>query len=215
MRMTSPFAVEPLTPQRRRELTRDHLLKAAAQVFTERGFHGSNLDEVAAVAGFTKGAVYSNFRNKEDLFLAVLGWIYEQEMAALRDTLRSSQTPSESRLSDFADLVRRQGVAAGADWSVLYEEFHLYALRNPSAREKLAELDRQDVQEVARVIENERKRQGLQPLESATDAARIVIALMRGVGMMRSLDPDLANDDKFLPTVMAFMARGLLTAPEA
>lgn len=213
--MTSPFAVEPLTPQRRRELTRDHLLKAAAQVFTERGFHGSNLDEVAAVAGFTKGAVYSNFRNKEDLFLAVLGWIYEQEMAALRDTLRSSQTPSESRLSDFADLVRRQGVAAGADWSVLYEEFHLYALRNPSAREKLAELDRQDIDEVARVIENERKRQGLQPLESATDAARIVIALMRGVGMMRSLDPDLANDDKFLPTVMAFMARGLLTAPEA
>ena len=215
MRMTSPFAVEPLTPQRRRELTRDHLLKAAAQVFTERGFHGSNLDEVAAVAGFTKGAVYSNFRNKEDLFLAVLGWIYEQEMAALRDTLRSSQTPSESRLSDFADLVRRQGVAAGADWSVLYEEFHLYALRNPSAREKLAELDRQDIEEVARVIENERKRHGFRPLESATDAARIVIALMRGVGMMRSLDPELADDDEFLPTVMAFMARGLLTAPEA
>lgn len=213
--MTSPFAVEPLTPERRRELTRDHLLRAAAQVFTERGFHGSTLDEVAAVAGFTKGAVYSNFRSKEDLFLAVLAWIYEQELAALRNTLQSSETPSESRLSDFVDLVRRQGVAAGADWSVLYEEFHLYALRNPAAQEKLAELDRRDIEEVARVIEGERERQGFRPLESATDAARIVIALMRGVGMMRSLDPELANDDGFLPTVMAFMARGLLTAPEA
>jgi AcrR family transcriptional regulator len=213
--MASPFAVEPLTPERRREMTREHLLRAAAQVFTERGFHSATLDEVAAVAGFTKGAVYSNFRNKEDLFLAVLGWIYDQEMDALRQTLRSSETPSESRLSDFADLVRRQGVAAGADWSVLYEEFHLYALRNAAAREKLAELDRQDIEEVARVIEEERKRLGFRPLESATDAARIVIALMRGVGMMRCLDPELANDEQFLPTVMAFMARGLLTAPEA
>jgi AcrR family transcriptional regulator len=213
--MTSPFAVEPLTPDRRRELTREHLLRAAAQVFTERGFHGATLDEVAAVAGFTKGAVYSNFRNKEDLFLAVLGWIYENALEALRETLRSSQTPSESRLSDFVDLISGQGLGDGADWSVLYEEFHLYALRNPAAREKLAELDRRDVAEVARVIEGEREREGRRPLESATDAARIVIALMRGVGMMRSLDPELADDDEFLPTVMAFTARGLLSAPEA
>jgi AcrR family transcriptional regulator len=213
--MTSPFGVEPLTVERRRELTREHLLRAAARVFTEQGFHGATLDEVGAVAGFTKGAVYSNFRNKEDLFLAVLGWMYEQEMDALRETLRSSDAPSGSRLSDFVDLVARQGVAAGADWSVLYEEFHLYAIRNPAARERLARLDRHDIEQVARVIEGERKRQGLRPLDSALEAARIVVALMRGVGMMRSLDPDLDDDEGFLPAVMAFIARGLLTAPEA
>ena len=211
--MTSPSGLEPLTPQRRREMTREHLLRAAAQVFAERGFHGASLDEVAATAGFSKGAVYSNFRNKEDLFLALLGWMYAQELEALRETITSSEAPSGLRLSDFADLVRRQGTATNADWSVLYEEFHLYALRNPAARQRLAELDRRDIDEVARVIEEEREREGLSPLQSPTEAARIVVALMRGVGMMRSLEPALAADEGFLEAVMTFVARGLLAPP--
>jgi AcrR family transcriptional regulator len=57
---------EPLTPERRRAMTRQHLLDAAAIVFTRNGFHGSTLDEVAATAGFTKGAVYSNFGSKDE-----------------------------------------------------------------------------------------------------------------------------------------------------
>src|SRR6266513_920054 len=60
---------EPLTPERRRAMTRQHLLEAAAMVFARNGFHGSTLDEVAATAGFSKGAVYSNFKSKHDLFL--------------------------------------------------------------------------------------------------------------------------------------------------
>ncbi len=210
-------ALEPLTPERRRNLTREHLLQAAAQVFAERGFHGTTLDEVASVAGFSKGAVYSNFRNKEDLFLALLAWVYSEEMQALRNTvegLEGTEAPSESRLSDFVDLLRRQGLGSTNNWGLLYEEFHLYAMRNPTARAKLAELDRKNLEDVALIIETERERQGFKPIESPTQAARIVIALIRGVGMMLALDPDVANDE-FLDTVMAFVARGLLTAPEA
>src|SRR5271165_3909467 len=105
------MAIEPLSPERRRQQTREHLLQAAAQVFAERGFHGTSLDEVAAAAGFSKGAVYSNFRNKEDLFLALLAWVYSQEMQGLRETLErleGASAASESQLSDFVDLVRRQ-----------------------------------------------------------------------------------------------------------
>src|SRR5687768_14330052 len=57
-------AFEPLTPQRRREMTREHLLEAAAIVFARDGFHRASLDDIAALAGFTKGAVYSNFKSK-------------------------------------------------------------------------------------------------------------------------------------------------------
>ena len=64
--------IEPLTPERRRAMTREHLLEAAAVVFARNGYHGASLDEVAAAAGFTKGAVYSNFKSKEDLFLALI-----------------------------------------------------------------------------------------------------------------------------------------------
>ncbi len=84
---------EPLTQERRRAQTRQYLLQAAAQVFAERGFHGASLDEVAAAAGFTKGAVYSNFKNKEDLFLALLESLQEQEMDALHATLEASDVP--------------------------------------------------------------------------------------------------------------------------
>src|SRR5271165_3793460 len=99
------MSLQPLTPERRRQQTRDHLLAAAAEVFAARGFHGASLDEVAAVAGFTKGAVYSNFKNKEDLFLALFKANYDREMAALRATLEASEMPPETRLTDFVTLI--------------------------------------------------------------------------------------------------------------
>ena len=46
-------------------------MAAGDRLFREQGFHGTSLDQVAAAAGYTKGAVYSNFASKEDLFLAI------------------------------------------------------------------------------------------------------------------------------------------------
>src|SRR6202034_428303 len=102
------MAIEPLTPERRRRQTRDHLLEAAAQVLAERGFHGASLDEVAAAAGFTKGAVYSHFKNKEDLFLAVLETLHARDMEELHQIRDASEVPPESRLSDFVALYRAE-----------------------------------------------------------------------------------------------------------
>src|SRR5271154_6402080 len=99
------MALEPLTPERRRQQTRDYLLQAAATVFTERGFYAASLDEVAAAAGFTKGAVYSNFKNKEDLFLALLEDAYARELSALKNTMALSDVPPEARLGDFVGLI--------------------------------------------------------------------------------------------------------------
>ena len=55
----------------RKEMTRELLLDAAIEVFAEKGYHGASLDDVAEAAGFTKGAVYSNFTRKSDLFRAL------------------------------------------------------------------------------------------------------------------------------------------------
>ena len=68
-----PRARQRLTRDERREETRDRLLDAAADVFNRLGYHGASLDAVAEAAGYTKGAVYSNFATKADLFLALLG----------------------------------------------------------------------------------------------------------------------------------------------
>src|SRR5580658_225639 len=123
---------EPLTADRRRQQTRDYLLQAAAQVFADRGFHAATLDEIAAAAGFTKGAVYSNFKDKEDLFLAMLEAIYAKEIVALKETLVASDVPPEARLGDFVSLLRDESGEPTDEWTALYLEFTLYALRNPA-----------------------------------------------------------------------------------
>src|ERR1035441_1103937 len=136
------MTLQPLTAGRRRQQTRDYLLEAAARVFAEHGYHGASLDQVAAVAGFTKGAVYSNFKNKDDLFLALIEAAYSREMTALKETLEHSDVPPEARLGDFVGLIRDELEQVPDNWGALSLEFTVYALRNPVARERLSELDR-------------------------------------------------------------------------
>jgi len=198
----------PLTPERRRQQTREHLLAAAAEVFAERGFHGASLDEVAAVAGFTKGAVYSNFKNKEDLFLALFKANYDREMNAIRAALKDSEVPPEARISDFVALIRDQTTQVGRNFSLLYQEFSLYAARNPQVREELTRIDDEGAQALADILQAERERVGLEPLASPLQTARIVEILFRGIGQLRVLQPDVANDE-FVEAAITFVARGL------
>jgi AcrR family transcriptional regulator len=206
------MTIQPLTPERRRQQTRDHLLAAAGQVFAERGFHGASLDEVAAVAGFSKGAVYSNFKNKEDLFLALFKSNYDREMEALRATLEASEVPAEARLSDFVALIRDEIGQVGDSFGLLYEEFWLYAVRNPAAREQLIRLEDENIRGIAEVIEAERVRQGIPALESVERVARLITVLFHGIGRLRVLQPEAA-DDALIETAIAFIARGLGVVP--
>lgn len=202
------MTLEPLTADRRRQQTRDYLLQAAAQVFAARGFHAASIDEIAAAAGFTKGAVYSNFKDKEDLFLAMLEAIYTREIAALKETLVASDIPPEARLSDFVSLIRNETGETPDNWTALYLEFTLYALRNPAARERLNELGRRDIQAIAEIIGDEKTRRDTEKPEQAESAARIIVALFRGLGIMRALEPDTAHD-ALLQDAVAFVTRGL------
>jgi AcrR family transcriptional regulator len=202
--------LEPLTPERRRQQTREHLLAAAAKVFAERGFHGATLDAVAAAAGFSKGAVYSNFKNKEDLFLALLEASYSTEMQSLRATLEASEVPPEARLADFLPVVLG-GAGHGLlpeDWAILYMEFALFAIRHPVAQRKLVEFDNAAIAEVAELITQERVRWGLKELESAESVARITQALFRGISLMRALDPG-AVDEALLASALSFVTAAL------
>ena len=199
--------IEPLTAERRRQQTREYLLHAAAQVFAERGFHEATLDEVASAAGFTKGAVYSNFKNKEDLFLALLEDAYARDTAAIKETLGASDVPPEARLGDFVQMMRSE-MEDVPNLGALYLEFHLYALRNPSARERMNELERADVRAIAEIIESERTQREIEIDEPVERTARIIVALFRGISMMRTSDPEMAGED-LLEGAIAFVSRGL------
>jgi AcrR family transcriptional regulator len=197
--------LEPLTADRRRQQTREHLLQAAAEVFAERGFHAATLDEVAAAAGFTKGAVYSNFKNKEDLFLALLEDAYARERDALKEMMAFSDVRPEERIGDFVGLIGGE-LDRAPSMSSLYLEFFLYALRNPAARARMNELEQQDIRAIADILEAEREQRGMEDQEPAERAARIIVALFRGINMMRMANPEAAGDD-LLEAAIAFVTR--------
>jgi AcrR family transcriptional regulator len=200
-------ALEPLTQERRRQQTREHLLAAAAQVFAERGYHGATLDEVARVAGFTKGAVYSNFKNKDDLFLALFKANYEREMAQIVATLESSTVPAVDRLSDFVALIQ-EGSNQPPNSALLYLEFWLYAARNADARARLAAIDDEAVRSLAALLRAERAHEGIEPLEDPERVARVIEMLFRGIGLLRLTQPDVV-DEELLTVALEFVARGL------
>jgi AcrR family transcriptional regulator len=197
--------LDPLTLDRRRQLTREYLLQAAAQVFAQRGFHAATLDEVAAAAGFTKGAVYSNFKNKEDLFLALLEDAYTRELTALKETIAHSDIPPEARIGDFVALVGREFDRV-PNMGALYLEFHLYALRNPAARARLNELEQEDIRAIAEILEAEREERDIEIGEPVERTARIIVALFRGIGMMRTANPEVAGEE-LLEAAIAFVVR--------
>lgn len=196
--------LQPLTADRRRQQTREYLLQAAAQVFAERGFHAATLDEVAAAAGFTKGAVYSNFKNKEDLFLALLEDAYARDIAAIKETMEASEVPPEARLGDFVNMMRGD-VARLPGMDSLYLEFHLYALRNPAARARLNELEQEDIRAIAEILD---ERRDVERVEPAERTARIIVALFRGISMMRTANPEAAGED-LLQGAIEFVTRAL------
>jgi AcrR family transcriptional regulator len=124
----------PSRQQARTETTRRRLLAAAERIFARDGFEAARLEEIAAAAGYTRGAFYANFRDKEDLFFALLEhWISArvEEVNALF-----------SRYKEPHELVRalREYYAQNAKdrrFVLLSLEFDLYAVRHPDAHTRL------------------------------------------------------------------------------
>jgi AcrR family transcriptional regulator len=188
-----PVTIEPLTPERRRAMTREHLLEAAAVVFARDGFHGASLDDVAARAGFTKGAVYSNFKNKEDLFLALID--HRMETAATvvtRELEATAEVGAGDQLTRIRDLI--QG-SFDEQESALNFEFLAYAARHPGVRAKLAARGEKQHAVVMQITEHEWKRRGAKPEYPVDVLATIMLALFDGLGTSRFINPNLVSDD--------------------
>ena len=119
------------TDKRSRPNTRARLLEAATEVFADHGFQAVSINDLCAAAGFTRGAFYSNFDTKEELFLALWDERADQiiaTIALLRDAIEQASVPLETALDLLADheLYDRR-------WFVLNTEFLLHAMRDDDA----------------------------------------------------------------------------------
>ena len=198
--------------QRRQEQTRAELLDAAARVFARRGYHGATLDEIAAEAGFTSGAVYSNFSGKEDLFLALTDHELEKRLEDFRAVGEAADTPEgmEHAASErFGKFIRED-----PDWPLLYFEFWAYGARNPKLREEFGKR-RVAIQKVlAEMIERQCAELGLQIPIAAEQVAVALGAMINGLAFERVIDPDSVPDELF-GLIISRMVSGLLDPPAA
>jgi AcrR family transcriptional regulator len=181
---------EPSTRQRRQELTKTHLLDAAERIFVERGFHAASIDDVAAAAGFTKGAVYSNFRNKEDLFIALVDRRWEQQLATVREVMADAENLAPEQRDEAFRRLTVELLRAGRDWQLLYLEFAVYAARNPKARRALDARFLADCEALAPLLEAEFLRVGAASPMSFVDLAAVFLAFFNGVALQQVTHPD-------------------------
>jgi len=113
--------------------TQARLLDAAEEVFVRDGYEAAQLDEIAARAERSKGAVYTHFKSKEDLFLALFEHRTQSYVERLLSSLRQCKTREQSIVA-FRDFY--VGLVADRAWPILTLEFKLFALRHPESKER-------------------------------------------------------------------------------
>ncbi|HZP88456.1 MAG TPA: TetR/AcrR family transcriptional regulator [Burkholderiales bacterium] len=176
-----------LTRAAKKELTTSQLLDTARAIFLERGYHRATLDEIAEAAGLTKGAVYSRYGSKDELFLALL----DQRYADISQVFAEGMAKSAS----FAEWLRREARRVMAqrrkegDWYLLLLEFWTHAARDPQLRRAVAERHNRVVQLLADGFTQAKDKFGLNFEWPATKLARVGNAMLIGYTLERVLDP--------------------------
>ena len=181
--------VEKLTPERRREMTRNTLLEAAAEVFAEKGFGGASLEEIAERAGFTRGAIYKHFSSKEELFECVTD--------AFDDVALASFGPELLEHSQLGDL---NAASIAAVWKDLFSddnlqkvialEARLYSFRHPDVRERWNEFRNAEIERITGFIDEILAPMGIQLTMSTETLARTMYAASDGIAMLTLVEPD-------------------------
>jgi len=204
--MTAP-STRRLTRAEAHAQTHTRLLKAAAQVFSLRGFEGASVDEIAETAGFSRGAFYAHFTNKEALFLALLDQCLADEALALQNLFEREESLAArlTAASRWTPPVLENPLA----WRVLVTEFLLHAARHPEVQEELAARYRQQRQIATRLLVQVYEEQGRTPLVPIEQLAEAVLALLHGLDMRRLIVPEALPEH--LPTLILSL---LLTGEE-
>lgn len=182
------------TREQRKAETRERLLAAARRVVARRGYEGASVDEIADEAGFSSGALYSNFEGKEDLFLELM----RTEMDAQNEALERAVGAARESVADRA----RDGAAAWMDFVarepemvMLFMEFWAYAVREPAIRPKVAARFAEVRGMLTRLIADSVRDFGLELAVPAEQLAIAVDALADGMARQKLTDPDAVPDE--------------------
>jgi AcrR family transcriptional regulator len=189
-----------LTRAETRARTREQLLDAAALVFARKGFAGASVEEIAESAGYSTGALYSNFESKEQLFLELLAARRSlgitRRVTAVAGILDRERAGDEDAFDALGQLFLRVADRI-TELAPLQAEFWLYAVRNPDAMGVMAEKLSEQVDALEPLVAKVLERSGGAAEAPSREVTTAVLALFQGLVHQRRVDPGRVPDDLF------------------
>jgi AcrR family transcriptional regulator len=178
-----------------RDATRDKLFEAAASVFEEQGINAASIEKIAAAAGFTRGAFYSNFASKDELIVAMLEDHVEQTIRRNLDLLAKHQDLQDF-IAAFKNMDRTRQDPLGRS-PLLHMEMILFVARAEKRRPELAKRLRARRQMLTEIVTIISKHSG-KNFKRPEWVAAILLALEDGFRLHRLIDPETTPSDSFL-----------------
>jgi AcrR family transcriptional regulator len=163
------------------------LLSAALRVFLSRGYHAASLELIADEAGFSKGAVYSRFESKADMFFALL-----TERIAARSAQNAAAVAELRSSGTVADLIELawQAERAAPGWRLLVTEFRVLAARDPALNRRYAAIHATTVDAIAGVLSAMAERESISLAVPARRLAELLLAVETGIALEQLASPD-------------------------
>ena len=182
-----------------RDDTCEKLFEAAAHVFEEQGIGSASIEAIAAAAGFTRGAFYSNFKSKDELIIAMIEDHVAQSIRRNLDLLAR-----HDNLADFINALKtmdrsRQDPLGRSP--LLHMEMILFVARAEKRRPELAKRLRARRKLIADIVETAAKRNGKSGPHNPTWTGAILLALEDGFRLHRLIDPETTPADSFLRAI--------------
>lgn len=227
---TRPSVVGSRAPSRRRQATRERVLDAARDVFAERGVFGGTVEDICARAGFTRGAFYSNFADKDDVLRALIAREHERLLAHLDASLdivgaaaaASDAADPRATMASIADRLLRS-VPLDRQFSLIQAELEIHAVRDPAVAEVFRGADTRFRQRIAAFLEQGLRQLGRELVVDVRDAADVAIAIVERSMHRAFLEEGGApgggaNPGAFamtmLPSIIVTLSRPIETPPE-
>jgi len=187
---------------------RDELLTAALRVFARRSYREAGVDEIAAEAGYSKGALYWHFSGKEDLLTALLE---ERIDAPMRDRVALlASAPPERDMSVEATRAFAQQLDQQREAMLLEREYWSLAIRDPELRARYAERQTELRSALATAMEARARHLGTPDLTMpAEDVARIVMSIIGGLAVDELIEPGSVRPE-LLGEALALVYAGLV-----
>jgi AcrR family transcriptional regulator len=203
MPKAEPNPARRLRRAERRELTRSQILDAAERVIAREGLRGASVEVIAEEAGYSHGAIYSNFNSKEDLFLVLIEERIDARLARVYEAADSEMSRGTEPLEAarrFVSMLQSEREAV-----LLLVDFWNQAVRDPNAAAKFAERHGRLRALIGRIVEGLVRDTGSELSLPRDQAATALIALTNGFTIERLADPTAAPDELFAHAVAALV----------